>query len=1006
MRSVRWSGRRRRPASGWCPLESLEARLVLAAAVWDGGPTGLGTDWHDPQNWKAEVVPADGDDITIGPGPDVTFSTGSLVAHAISVARKLKVSGGTLGVATTAIMGDAFTLDGGAISGGQWTLTGPGLAATSHPGNAMHGVSLIGHVSLDVEGAFIRVTGGLTVTGLISISGDSAAISFDGGNQALSGVVDVLFSGFEWERYISVDAGAQLTIAPTVRVSGDRGALVSGRFSGSGVIINQGTIWADTEGGKLDVRPSLFSNLGTLRASNFAQLRIGAGSWTNTGLISTAGGNVSLAGTFDVTGGVGVFTRGGGEVFVEGTLINTGATLAFSASTGTWRFNGGTIVGGTITVSPTWFMGDYPSSSGKLVGVTVVGDMAWQNGNFTCEFDAVTYNGNFAFGSFGTLVVRNTLTFNGTWTVTGAGTLVQFAGGNQSLMGNIQVHMRHEDAYFWSNYILTIPAAASISGYGNLVGSMVNLGSVMADIPGKRLLIGEGDFDNQSVVGAAGGKLWIGLPSGSAANFINRGTFIAQGASTVAIGPTLDAGPVVFDNRGTASILGGSHLIVGTPIAIRPVGVKNSGMFILGEGSDAKFGDLTAFVGATLENSGVMSIESGAIFSVETDVTTAGLGDLRAAGGTVRIRGDIDNSGSTLVMDIESGSWMMDGSTLHGGVVSSESGSQLVFNSNLSNRLQGVTLQGSMSLGEAGARVAVSGGLTLQGEVSLTGDGAALWFDVGAQALSGNGTITLSGLQGVQTLTADRGATVTIGSGISVVGLSGTARVAAGVVGGGTGSFVNNGTIAGKIQVSATSLTNNGTMESRNGQTLVVTSALTNVVSGTLVGGNWKAMGGSTLQLNQPGIVANDAAITLEGVGASMPGLAALDTNRGSLTLTNGASLALSSGLLNLGGVSLGPGGTLQAPSFYQGKRGQLSLQVSTSGTPHLDVAGHAWLFGSIAVSWTGTPVPGSYSLIQGASVNADVQSLVVQSPGPGLGHLTSQSPTAFRVVVFRLGRP
>ena len=40
------------------------------------------------------------------------------------------------------------------------------------------------------------------------------------------------------------------------------------------------------------------------------------------------------------------FTRTGGAVNLTGTLLNTGATLALTAATGSWAVVGGTIDGG------------------------------------------------------------------------------------------------------------------------------------------------------------------------------------------------------------------------------------------------------------------------------------------------------------------------------------------------------------------------------------------------------------------------------------------------------------------------------------------------------------------------------------------------------------------------------------------------------------------------------------------------------------------------------------
>ena len=61
--SRRATGRRSR-RRGVAQVESLEARMLLAAVTWDGG--GGDTNWQNQLNWDGDAIPTTADDVTIG----------------------------------------------------------------------------------------------------------------------------------------------------------------------------------------------------------------------------------------------------------------------------------------------------------------------------------------------------------------------------------------------------------------------------------------------------------------------------------------------------------------------------------------------------------------------------------------------------------------------------------------------------------------------------------------------------------------------------------------------------------------------------------------------------------------------------------------------------------------------------------------------------------------------------------------------------------------------------
>src|SRR5688572_12257406 len=73
-------------------VEPLERRFLLAAATWDGGPTGNGTNFLDPVNWVGDALPNPGDIATIGAtGSNPTISiAGTVTSLSINSSRQLE----------------------------------------------------------------------------------------------------------------------------------------------------------------------------------------------------------------------------------------------------------------------------------------------------------------------------------------------------------------------------------------------------------------------------------------------------------------------------------------------------------------------------------------------------------------------------------------------------------------------------------------------------------------------------------------------------------------------------------------------------------------------------------------------------------------------------------------------------------------------------------------------------------------------------------------------------
>src|SRR5262245_44643795 len=86
-------------------LERLENRTLLATVAWDGGPTGTGTNWHQPTNWAGDMLPSTEDEVEIGLDfADTTITVSQSVTIAkLSTAGSLELASGTFTVAGQSI---------------------------------------------------------------------------------------------------------------------------------------------------------------------------------------------------------------------------------------------------------------------------------------------------------------------------------------------------------------------------------------------------------------------------------------------------------------------------------------------------------------------------------------------------------------------------------------------------------------------------------------------------------------------------------------------------------------------------------------------------------------------------------------------------------------------------------------------------------------------------------------------------------------------------------------
>ena len=363
--------------------------------------------------------------------------------------------------------------------------------------------------------------------------------------------------------------------------------------------------------------------------------------------------------------------------------------------------------------------------------------------------------------------------------------------------------------------------------WGPSDGTVVNQGTIAADVAGGLIVVSGQSVTNQGSVvarngatldlqGVAGNLGQVGTISNATLNV--SGNFTNEQALTVVGGATLNLGGT-WNNAGVISVTNATVSLGGTWSNGGTIHIQNA---------------LLNLQGAAL-NMGAMAV-SGSTINVLSGYTTAQVRGVENGVMAVQIGpgGVLDNSGATLVLNGAADSWRLTGGTLRGGTITTGNGARLV-GTEAGGTLDGVTVNGELDLtGWDGANVTVVNGLALNGTARVgnaTNGSCAHVHFVGSQALSGNGVV-IFGNRGETQLNVLRvaswGATLTLGPGITVRGQRGTMGNYGGwpFWGPSDGTVVNQGTIAadvagGLIVVSGQSAVTEGRLQAGPGTLLV-----------------------------------------------------------------------------------------------------------------------------------------------------------------------------------------
>jgi hypothetical protein len=876
------------------------------------------------------------------------------------------------------------------ILGGQLQSRNGGLIETSNyatlDGSTIGGAVTItaGSQMAVANGTTLSVLGTIDNLGTISLAGNgynddlviaSATVTLTGGGH-------VVLSDIGTNRIYGTSS-ANLLVNVNNTISG------SGQFgTNQGSFVNQaaGTIDATGTNAGLTIIAQSFVNQGLLEDTGLAGLGIDATTIQNSATVASfgAGANVNLYNGSDIIGGLlassgggvfettnfatidgatsGAITLGAGAVFdvlggttlsVDGTLVNDGivALLANGYNTDL-VFNTATVTltgGGTIALDDV--------GTNRIYGATSTDTLVNVN-------NLITGSGQIGVNQ-GTFINESAGVIDATGTAAGL-TILATGFTNQGLIEDTGPAGLGIDATIVLNQ-------GTIGAFGagtnvNLYNGAVIQGGLLAASQGGDLFVSNYAYldgtTNGAITIAAGTPLNIenGTTLYAMGSIVNKGTIALGGngynTDLVANGPTLTltgGGMVLLSDTGSNRLYSGSSADT----------LVNNNDTIIGSGQiGASQGTIDNQAGGVINSNGTAGMTLAATaFSNQGLIEATGSGGIGIGATTIVNSGVIGAFGGTVNF--------FNGAVLQGGTLEASNGGTLettnyAYFDGATNGVIEIAAGATFNIVN-GATLFASGTIANAGTILLSGNGynTDLAVDGPTLALSGGGSVVLANSNNARIYgisASDK--LINVSDTISGGGQFGFGQLTLDNQAHGTidandaialtislgSSFTNEGLVeatgAGGVVIQNATLTNTGTIEAGTGSALTIASStsLTNFSAGTLTGGAWEALAGSsTAVLSAPtGPVTTDAAtIVLSGAGASITFggtaiAAALTTvtTTGALEILAGASFVATNTLTDDGKITLG--GALTESAISIAKKATLTAlgagTVTTTG--------------------------------------------------------------------------
>ena len=959
-------------------IEQLESRQLLATVNFINPAGGL---WSEPTNWQGGQLPTASDDVNIDLVGDqtVTVNNNSAVAQSISVSEKLVITG-TLNAPNISGPG-TIEMRGGSLRNAN-AASNTKIVGTSL-GGSMTSVTVNGSLDLSqVSNANITIISGLTSNGSIYLGNESGStygrVTFGGFNVpagTLSGNATIIFGGHTASYVLNGSnlggSTGTFTIGSTVTIRGKSGSIANDYSNGS--IVNQGTISADVAGGAITINAGAFTNAGTINVSGSTLNLNSSHTLSSLGTINRTGGTINLGGKLDLQNG----------------------TWTLDAVTGSWNLNGGSVWNGTLNQTVGSQL-NYTNNGGSLVAMTVNGlmDLSQTSNTLVSVNGGLVLNGTMLLGN-ATGSTYGRVTFAG-FNVP-AGTL----SGNATIIfgGHTASYVLNGSNLGGSTGTFTIGSTVTIRGKSGSIandysnGSIVNQGTISADVAGGAITINAGAFTNAGTINVSGSTLNLNSSHTlSGLGTINRtgGTINLGGKLDLQNGTwTLDAvtgswnlnGGSVWNgtlNQNVGSQLNytnnGGSLVAMTVNGLMDLsqtsntlvsvngGLVLNGTMLLGNATGSTYGRVT-FAGFNVP-AGTLSGNATIIFGGHTASYVLNGSNLGGSTGTFTI-------GSTVTIRGKSGSIANDysnGSIVNQGTISADvAGGAITINAGAFTNAGTINVSGSTlnlnsshtlsSLGtinRTGGTINLGGKLDLQNGTwtldAVTGswnlNGGSVWNgtlnqNVGSQLnyTNNGGSLVAMTVNGLMDLSQTSNTLVSVNGGLV---LNGTM-----LLGNATGSTYGRVTFAG-FNVPAGTLSGNATI-------IFGGHTASYVLNGSNLGGSTGTFTiGSTVTIRgKSGSIANDysnGSIVNQGtISADVAG-GAITINAGAFT--NAGTINVSGSTLNLNSSHTLSGlGTINRTGGTINLGGKLDLQ---NGTWTLDAVTGSWNLNGGSV-WNGT---------------------------------------------------
>lgn len=893
------------------------------------------------------------------------------------------------------------------IINGSLVLDAGGSAASLVQANGASGgnltfggtVSLAGTNQLRISGANSNT---ITFSNVISATGANSVVA----NQGSSGTTTIFNAANTYSGDTFVDSGTlQFGTAASSAGSANNSIL---RVGQSGVDTPTATInLATTTGGvnvgsTIVIRPTAIATTQarTLSSSNTSGINTFSGAIAMdaaaTVTSTNAGGTLALTGATLELKTFALALNGSGNTTVSNVINSTGAGNALSKSgAGTVRLSGNNTYSGLTTVSGIGTLILSGDNTGATGGVTLSAGSGGSSNIPKLHINSAT-----ALGT-GTLVFAGGL-------ATDTVQIDNSSGSSVTLSTNNALDIRRDFTFVGSSSLNLGNGGVTTSNASRtftIAANTLTLGGVITDAGLVRAItkngVGTLSFGSSNTYsgttsvnpGTLIGTANTGTPFGTGANTVANGTLAlapsGSGSSVALTGGTVASGTLftfgagarfsldkgsqtsltytfggtgaafsraatgslilsttAISNLGTASGTGERFIINGTA----PTTVNGLVSGLVGQDRSANnAGDFLTY--------GANGFTLGAYTSTNTfantatdvvNITTSGVSTGTVAAYALRVNGNtLTNTGTITLGSTSVNQLILNGGTISGGTITTPSTTEtLIYVSSLGGTISSALNSGASSVGTA---VSGPGSLDLSGSA---GNGFTAGLRVYGSTVIANNDNQLGG--STSTISLFGGTLQT--SGTFALGTTAQRNITLGAGQGNTGATFNvtSGTTTftsatSKVFSGSGSLTKTGT------GTLALTGAVTNTYSGaTIIAAN-----GGTLSVDSGAAggnrIGSTSSITVNSNGTllfAQTGTASTDR------VNNAATVTLSGGTLNLGGVSEGTAGTTGIGALTLTSTS--TINFGTTGTGNLiQFAGLGTHTASTVLqitNWEGTP--------------------------------------------------